>query len=422
MLKGDAGVAAATGPFAHYTSAPSAIYAQADAITRSAGGPTTLQGIVLANHTTALEGVTGDLTAPMITAPRPVEQTTGRVVRAALVSGGCVRLWGNAVTNFNRDVDALNNEYQAAAADNFGVTKPVVPDSAARHSVEHSFDDDVADAKAAKLAELKRRYVGLERLLDAAADQVASMLEKGPDDRTNVVTLFAAGALPAATAARAWPGLDPRNHRLVRGPEHWRSWWNAKGDPPVWMKGSFSSQDGRGLTILSLKGGAYLLQGGGPGLAPGSTYAYNVGAEGDINSNIGEKGIGVHIGGKVGGWGVYDGGPAATPYGTGQTKVDGFVGGEANLDAHADWSGVGVDAGALAGGRVGGQMTSTQEASGISVTTRAEGWGGYGAKGNWDLSMDDNGWLHIKAGGGAAYGGGAKVGIDVTVDPRKLLP
>jgi hypothetical protein len=420
MLKGAAGGAAVTGPFAHYTSAPSAIYAQADAITRSAGGPTTLQGNVLANHTTALAGVTGDLTTPMITAPRPVEQTTGRVVRAALVGGGCVRLWGNAVTNFNRDVDALNNEYQAAAADNFGVTKPVVPDSAARHSVEASFDDDVADAKAAKLAELKRRYVGLERLLDAAADQVASMLEKGPDDRTNVVTLFAAGALPAAAAVRAWPGFDPRNHRLVRGPEHWWRGPNLHGNPPVWMKGSFSSKDGPGLTILELKGGAYLLQGGGPGLAPGTKYAYNIGAEGDVNTNIGQNDLGIHVGGKAGAWGSYDGGPAVAPYGTGQVKADGFVGGEANFDARANWDGVGVDAGAMAGARVGGQTTNTHEASGISVTTRSEVWGGYGAKGGWDMSVDDGQW-HIRAGAGAAYELGAKIGVDVTIDPDKLL-
>jgi hypothetical protein len=421
MLKGDGGGAAAVGPFAHYTSAPSVIYAQADAITRSAGGPTTVQGNVLANHTTALAGVTGDLTAPMTTAPRPIEQATGQVVRAALVGGGCVRLWGNAVTNFNRDVDMLNNEYQAAAVDNFGVTKPVVPDSAARHSVEDSYDDDVADAKAAKLAELKRRYAALVDLLDTAADQVASMLKKGPDDRTNVVTLFAAGALPAAAAARAWPGFDPRNHRLVRGPDHWHSWWNAAGDPPVWMKGSFSSKDGPGLTILGLKGGAYLLQGGGPGLAPGTTYAYNIGAEGDVNSNIGQNGIGVHIGGKAGAWGSYDGGPAEAPYGTGQAKADGFVGGEANFDAHADGNSVGVGAGAMAGARVGGQITNTHEASGISVTTRSEAWGGYGAKGGWDMSVDDGQW-HIRADAGAAYELGAKLGIDVTIDPDKLLP
>ena len=420
MLKGEAGAVATSGPFAHHTSAPSAIYAQADAIIRSAGGPRTLKSNVLANHATAVAGVTGDMTAPVTTAPRPIEQTTGQVVRAALMGGGCVRLWGNAVTNFNRDVDALNSEYQAAAADNFAVTKPVVPDSAARRSVEDSFNEDVADAKAAKLAELKRRYAAMVDLLDAAADQVASMLKKGPDDRTNVVTLFAAGALPAAAAARAWPGFDPRNHRLVRGPEHWWRGPNLVGNPPVWMKGSFSSKDGQGLTIFDLKGGAYLLQGGGPGLAPGTKYAYNIGAEGDVNTNIGQNGVGLHVGGKVGAWGSYDGGRAVESYATGQAKADGFAGGEVNLDAHANLSGVGVGAGALAGGRLGGQVTNTHEASGFSVTTRAEGWGGFGAKGGWDMSIDDGKW-RLRADSGVAYELGAKVGIDVTIDPDKLL-
>jgi hypothetical protein len=423
MWKAEGGGAATAGPFAHYTASPSAIYAQADAITRPTGSLTTLKGDVRASHARAWSSVTGDLAGPLGTAPRPVDENTTRVMRMALVSGGCVRLWGNAVTNFNRDVDGLNNEYATAAADSFGVTKPVVQDNAARHSAEESFDDDVSDAKAAKLAELKRRYVGLEKVLDTAAGHVASMLEKGPDDETTVAMLYGAGALPPAAAVQAFPALgrlpsDPRDWGLRRGPEHWHSWWDAGGDAQG-PKGSWGSESGPGYTPFSLKGFAYLLQGRGPGFAPGDTYAYKIGTEGDANANIGRNGLGLHLGGKVGAWGNYTR-PAADGGVTAQGTGDGFVGGETNLDVNVGPNGAEYDVGALAGGRVGDQISAQHEASGISVTTRAEGWGGYGGKSNFGLTTD-NGKIDINANAGAALGWGGKLGVDVTIDPDKLF-
>jgi hypothetical protein len=417
MLKAEGGAATA-GPFAHYTASPSAIYAQADAITRPTGGLTTLKGDVRASHARAWSSVTGDLAGPLGTAPRPVDENTTRVMRMALVSGGCVRLWGNAVTNFNRDVDGLNNEYATAAADSFGVTKPVVQDNAARHSAEESFDDDVSDAKAAKLAELKRRYVGLEKVLDTAAGHVASMLEKGPDDETTAAMLYGAGALPPA-AVQAFPALN----RARPGQEHWWSWWDADGKAEG-PKGTWGSEDGSGITFFTLKGYAYLLQGRGPGpgFFPGQ-YEYGVGATGNATANIGpEDGLGIHGLARVGGWGSYTTHPTfLSDGGTGQGKVDAFVGGEANLDADVGPDGANINVGAFAGARVGEEAIYKHESDGISLAAKAEGWAGIGGKGEQGIWTDDSGKIHIKAAAGAAFKLGLKLGLDVTIDPNRLF-
>jgi hypothetical protein len=145
---------AADGPFAHYPATPGTIYSHADTLTKQ-----------------------GALAGPPKEAPQPVRHDATQVMRAALVGGGCVRYFGNAVSSFNRGVDKLNDEYATAKA------------------------------KAAKLPELNRRYNALQTKLDVKATKASSMLKKGPDDEKTVLTLFGAGALPI-TAPRAFPEVN----------------------------------------------------------------------------------------------------------------------------------------------------------------------------------------------------------------------
>ncbi|HYJ66882.1 MAG TPA: hypothetical protein VEX15_04390 [Nocardioidaceae bacterium] len=201
---------------------------------------TTLQGGITSTHRAAETGVAGLLSGPMKASPRPVKNNAAQVMRAALVGGACVTYFGNGVSTFDRGVDKLNSEYATAAAGHFGVSST---DSSGKAKPEATLTDDVADAKAGKLAELKKRYAGLEKKLDGEASKTATMLEKGPNDEKTILNLLGTGAL-SVTAIPAFPRVDisksPDAQRKLL--EYLRKHPDELLSPPAWLQKLIAAQ------------------------------------------------------------------------------------------------------------------------------------------------------------------------------------
>jgi hypothetical protein len=188
MFADDTSAGGATGPFRRYPATPTEVLASADELTASAGSLDLLVHDVEVTHAPAESGVAGVLTGPMATAPTAVRANARRVLLATLCAGGAVRGWARAIDRFDRVVDRLNAEWDAAVATDFGVPR------------------------AELLARLRRRHADAETALDDAAHRAARRLDEGPTDGV-LRRLFAAGLLPYLVA-RAFPRIRFEYGRL----------------------------------------------------------------------------------------------------------------------------------------------------------------------------------------------------------------
>jgi len=196
------------GPYEHYAATPGAVRASGQAVITTAGNIQELDASVRAGHAPASAGVAGILLGPMLGAPEPVRQRAQSLVQAAVVGGGAVNFFGNAIADFDAGVDRLNIRWMIASATGFGVRPPDysgVPQEA-RSAIDTQYANAVAAARSRLRAELDREYAALQDELDSQAQQVSGMLDEGPTSAV-VLRLFQAGALPI-TAPAAFPGVD----------------------------------------------------------------------------------------------------------------------------------------------------------------------------------------------------------------------
>jgi hypothetical protein len=89
------------GPFAYYPASADAIRDTAADVGNRAADIATLRRQVEADHRRALAGVGGDLTDPMAGAPDAVVANADRVEQAAWFAAGVVRLFADAVDDYN---------------------------------------------------------------------------------------------------------------------------------------------------------------------------------------------------------------------------------------------------------------------------------------------------------------------------------
>ncbi len=210
-----------SGPFTPFLVGADAIRAAADDLVTAAGPLDLLVGDVDAAHQPARDGVAGVLAGPMSSAPRPVRANARELMLAALCASAAVRGFGDAVGEFDHAVEALNAEWAAGLADDFGVA-PVDPTEEATPQgrylarlaeLEAARAAAVAAARGELLDRLRRRYECARDRLDDAAAESASRLDEGPTQRA-LRELFAAGLLPylmldALPGLRLRPGALP---------------------------------------------------------------------------------------------------------------------------------------------------------------------------------------------------------------------
>ena len=197
----------ADGPFPYYDVGPETVEASGDDISATGGTVSSTSETVDATHLLARTSVQGMLAGPMAAAPEPVRANMSQVMQAALFGGGSVRLFGSAVRTFNDGVRRLNEEYAAAAANDFGVAAPTNTGTEAdRQAAKTEYADAVADARVALLGDLMARYRALRQTLDGDASHSAAMLDRGPNE-ADVRALWSVGAL-SLVAQEAFPAYN----------------------------------------------------------------------------------------------------------------------------------------------------------------------------------------------------------------------
>jgi hypothetical protein len=162
-------------PFARYAASPEDIDTAAGDIAAAAPATASVTDAVWRTHTSARLGVAADLSEPMDAAPEPTLANASQVAEAAKFGGAVVKQFGTAVTEFNSGVDRLNSEWSLAEK----------ADGAAEHGIFGLVglvaDPLVDGAKERLAAHLRGRYAELESDLDAAANDAAGMLNRGPN-------------------------------------------------------------------------------------------------------------------------------------------------------------------------------------------------------------------------------------------------
>jgi hypothetical protein len=205
-------------PFDHYEAKPGTMYAQADQILGKGKQVEGFSDSVVTAHRPAAAATHGFILPRIEGAPKPVRQRAQKVNQTMTFASGCVRYWGLGIKTFNDGVDKLNDEWNAAVADDFGLTKPTKPSATGTPTAGNvrahdtynedlaAFNSQLSAKKAAKAKELRARFTKLETKLDNKAQKIAGMLKQGPDEKS-IITLFGAGALPLI-ATTFFPQVD----------------------------------------------------------------------------------------------------------------------------------------------------------------------------------------------------------------------
>jgi hypothetical protein len=101
-----------------------------------------------------------------------------------------------------------------------------------------------------------------------------------------------------------------------------------------------------------------------------------------------------------------------------QAEGKAFVGADASAKASVGKDGLHAGAEAFAGAKATGSVSA--DVAGVGVGTTGEGWAGAGAEAKADLGMKD-GKFTVGGEVGVGLGLGGKVGVNVTVDPGKVV-
>ena len=210
-----------SGPFAYYPVTGDAIREAAAETDRQASQIRVVRSQLVGAHRHMMSAIAGDIEGPIATAPEASTANIEQVVRTSCFAAGVMRLFADAVDQFNhtstapRSVDRLNAAYTEAWLDDFGL-KPGA-----------DFDADWREANAAMLGTLTIEYARLEEQLDIWADHAARMLNRGPTP-DDVRELWALGALPP-DAALLWPSLDLNESPVLRLPYELRDEFDDRG-------------------------------------------------------------------------------------------------------------------------------------------------------------------------------------------------
>lgn len=197
------------GPFAYYPVTGDAIREAAAETDRHATQVKSVRSQLVGAHSNMMGAIAGDIEGPMATAPGAATANLEQVVQTSTFAAGVMRLFADAVDQFNhtstapRSVDRLNRAYTGARLDDFGLDPGRV-------------DTDWPQANAALLGTLTDEYARLEEQLDIWADHAARMLDRGPTP-DDVRELWALGALPP-DASLLWPGLQLNESPVLRLP------------------------------------------------------------------------------------------------------------------------------------------------------------------------------------------------------------
>lgn len=200
------------GLFSHYSASPETISASAKKIMTEANSVSEVGNEAIATHQPACSAVTGSLSAPVSTAVQPVQEQRNNSTDLASFAGGVVGVFSDDVTRYNEGIDRLNREWDTAVATDFGVPAADIASDATPSEASEARGDhagQVSSARAAKLADLRRRKRELDDKLDRDAGNRQEMLGRGPnaDDAAQIAASGTVQNIQAGLNA-LWPHPD----------------------------------------------------------------------------------------------------------------------------------------------------------------------------------------------------------------------
>ena len=153
--------------FEKYPADPDEVIGIASSMRASASDVDNTLANVTAEGNRAEAAVEGELSFPLAVADRPVIETGTDVVATARFAAGALLLFSTGITTFNTRVDELNASLPSGAP---------------------NWDEAIAPQR--------RQYEEAKGVLDEVAQQVAGMLDRGPND-ADIAFLDAHGLLPS---------------------------------------------------------------------------------------------------------------------------------------------------------------------------------------------------------------------------------
>lgn len=202
----DTGGGGATGPFAPYRVTGGQINGEADAIMSRIDDVKNVSTETKTVHDGLLDSVEGMLVGAAENAAVSLTVTSSAIDDQATYAAACTRHFGDRVDEFNdskssrpRAVQILNSEYAALATSTMGVSPVQYPPGASeaeRSQADDDYDANVDTARQAAQAELRAEYQDLEQWIEDEGNEIAAMLDRGPNE-ADILTLWQAGALPS---------------------------------------------------------------------------------------------------------------------------------------------------------------------------------------------------------------------------------
>jgi len=212
----DTGGGGASGPFAPYRVTGGQISGEADAMMSRYEDVRNVSTETRAVHDGLLDVVEGMLVSAATDAAVPLTVTSSAIDDQATYAAACTRNFGQRVDEYNdtkssppRAVQILNSEYAALATSTMGVSPvqyPLGASEAERSQADEDYDTSVDTARQAAQAELRAEYQDLEQWIEDEGNQIAAMLDRGPNE-ADILTLWQAGAMPS-WANVVYPQID----------------------------------------------------------------------------------------------------------------------------------------------------------------------------------------------------------------------
>ncbi len=198
------------GPFEYYPVSATTIHEAAADIDVHASGLGTIRSQLDRENRRVLSAVGGAIREPMAGAQRMAAFGVSRVEQAAAYASGCLHLFGDFVSEYDHDgtnprsVDRLNAAYAEASLNDFGLDPADY--ATGNGPPARDYDADWHERRADLIGILAVEYRQLEARLDAQAESVAAMLDRGPNP-DDLRTLWTLGALQSG-AEEIWPSLS----------------------------------------------------------------------------------------------------------------------------------------------------------------------------------------------------------------------
>ncbi len=182
-------------------------------------------------HGGLMGSLEGMFAAPAAGATADAAVVASEINDQATYAAATTRHFGDRVDEYNdtkadrpRAVKILNQEHAAMATSTFGVSAPVYPlgaTSAERGDMDKQYESAVDSKRQQAQAFLREEYQQLQQWIEDRGNEIAAMLDRGPNE-SDILRLWQAGAMPS-WATIVYPQINFKRAQIDKLPYDLRS-------------------------------------------------------------------------------------------------------------------------------------------------------------------------------------------------------